>query len=194
MARLRPQEFLSLPSLLSLARAPLAVAFPFAVNRPLAALAVVSAAAATDLLDGWCARRLHRATAIGAVLDPVMDKVFVMTVVVTLALTHKLSLASGLCLASRDLLQAPLVLWLALDRRALEHRTGRFKANVFGKIVTALQFVTILAALWEARSTRVLALASGFSGVVAGLSYWFLILRGDALTRTDRAHAKTGSS
>ena len=71
------------PAWLSLSRIPLAVAFAMAISRPLAALIVLAASALSDVLDGWIARRYHMVTATGAALDPITDKLFVLTVVVT---------------------------------------------------------------------------------------------------------------
>ena len=71
------------PNLLSLARIPLALLFPFASRSVPAALLVLGLAGLTDVLDGWLARRLGAETAIGAVIDPVADKIFALTVMVT---------------------------------------------------------------------------------------------------------------
>src|SRR5262245_39778093 len=57
MGRYRARDLLLPPSLLSFARVPLAAAFPFVHDRPWAAFGVLLASAASDLLDGWWARR-----------------------------------------------------------------------------------------------------------------------------------------
>ena len=59
--------------LLSAVRIPLAIAFPFGSND--VRLALLAAAAASDLLDGQLARRFGSSW-LGAVLDPVADKLF----------------------------------------------------------------------------------------------------------------------
>ena len=45
-------------------------------------------AALTDVLDGYLARLLHEPTIIGAVLDPIADKILLLSTFVTLALMH----------------------------------------------------------------------------------------------------------
>ncbi|TMG79498.1 MAG: CDP-alcohol phosphatidyltransferase family protein, partial [Betaproteobacteria bacterium] len=55
-------------------RFPLAALFPF-VASPTWQLAIVAAAAASDVADGFLARRSGSSRA-GAVLDPVADKFF----------------------------------------------------------------------------------------------------------------------
>ena len=79
----------TLPNLLTVSRilaAPLVGAM-VALGGPdwgAAAFVLFAAAALTDFLDGWLARRLNRASALGRMLDPVADKVMVMIVLASL--------------------------------------------------------------------------------------------------------------
>jgi phosphatidylglycerophosphate synthase len=173
MEPLRLSDVFSIPGFVSLLRIPLAAAFPFALRiGPAAGLAVLIAAGATDVLDGWIARRAGRATATGALLDPTMDKVFVLTVAVTLFLGRRLPFASFLLLGARDLLELPLVVWLALAPQALADRKGSVRANVFGKAATVSQFATIAVATLGSPAVRALSIAAGASGLVAAATYW----------------------
>lgn len=180
MKRLRLADVFSLPGLLSLVRAPLAVAFPFALHSPVAAMAVLFAAALSDVLDGWCARRVGKETVTGAILDPVMDKLFVATVAVTLLATGQLSPLLALLVATRDILELPLAVWVAVDAPKFAERRARVKANVFGKIVTVLQFGTVTAVLVARQYVNAFALASATVGVVAAATYWARMLRDPA--------------
>ena len=81
-------NFLNVPNLLTLARL---LAVPFAVRAILRgqhglALAIVLAAAVTDTIDGAVARRFGLATSVGAYLDPIVDKIFLSAVYISLAL------------------------------------------------------------------------------------------------------------
>lgn len=171
MEAFRPRDLLTIPGFLTLVRVPLALAFPFFVNERVSALAILAAAGMSDVLDGWCARRLGRTTFAGKLVDPIVDKVFVASVALTLLATGRLSLVATLLLGSRDLLELPLVLWLTFDAQARADHVDRLRANVFGKIVTALQFATVVAAIVTNRYVTFLAVLSGFCGVVAGISY-----------------------
>jgi phosphatidylglycerophosphate synthase len=113
----------------------------------------------------------------GGIVDPIMDKLFVGSVAVTLLATGRLSLLATLLLGSRDLVELPIALWLAFDPRARRDRSNQLKANVFGKIVTVLQFTTVVAALAASRYVTLLAVSSGLAGVVAGATYWTLARR-----------------
>ncbi len=173
MTALEARDLVRVPSLLSLLRIPLAAAFPFFIERPAAAIAILCAAGASDVLDGWYARRFHQTTATGAIVDPVTDKIFVLTVALTLVVTGKLSIPILLLLGTRDIGELPLVTWLALDKR-MRDRVHETTSNVLGKAATALQFATVVAAIAGAPAPAVLAAAvsTAILGAAAAIGYW----------------------
>src|ERR1700681_2025321 len=86
------------PNLLTLLRiffVPLLVAALLAPDIPLPvpgeifALAVFLAAAATDLLDGYLARRWGQVTTVGTLLDPIADKLLISAALVSLVEIHR---------------------------------------------------------------------------------------------------------
>jgi CDP-diacylglycerol--glycerol-3-phosphate 3-phosphatidyltransferase/cardiolipin synthase len=178
--RYRARDLLLVPSLLSLMRLPLAASFPYLVDRPWAALAVLAAAGVSDVLDGWYARRHAQTTAMGAVVDPIADKTFVSVVVLTLLARGDLSLPEAALLAAREIGEAPLVAWVALRARrappvappAGREDASAPRANVPGKLATAMQFATVAAALFGAPLRLELALATGVLGAIAAVRYW----------------------
>ena len=46
--------------------------------------------AATDWLDGWVARRYNQISEFGKFMDPISDKIFVVTVLMMLVATHRI--------------------------------------------------------------------------------------------------------
>ena len=84
----------TVPNALTFARllAAPGVAVPFMLlPRPEAdiwALGIFLAAAATDFLDGWLARRLGQESALGRVLDPIADKAMVVIALALLLALH----------------------------------------------------------------------------------------------------------
>jgi cardiolipin synthase len=168
----RFRDLLNLPGMLSLSRIPLAAAFPLLLERPAAALAVLVIAGATDLLDGWVARRYGLVTATGAALDGVTDKLFIMTVAVTLVVSGRLPLEVVLLLSTREIGEAPLVAWFVLSPRARARRAEHPSANALGKIATTLQFVTVAMAIARATAFGPLVIATAVAGAVAAISYW----------------------
>src|SRR4051812_43251361 len=110
------------------------------------ALTVFVTAGVTDGLDGVIARRTVRTT-LGAWLDPMADKLLLVTTFVVLALPN-LELANRLpvwlvvCIISRDVV---IILTVAIVNLAIGRRT--FRPSIFGKIATATYIVTAVAAM-----------------------------------------------
>jgi CDP-diacylglycerol--glycerol-3-phosphate 3-phosphatidyltransferase/cardiolipin synthase len=170
--RFRARDLLLVPGMLSLARIPLAVAFPFCVGSPYIALAILALAGATDVLDGWYARRFDQVTPTGSVLDGITDKGFALTVVVTLLATGRLSPVSLALLCTRELGELPLVAWLALSHRARRAHAERASANAAGKVATVLQFASIASVLFAGAHTDAWITATAIAGAIAAASYW----------------------
>ena len=57
---------------------------PFGINKEFVALAIFLAAAATDLLDGYLARRWGQVTTVGTLLDPIADKLLISAALISL--------------------------------------------------------------------------------------------------------------
>ncbi len=168
----RARDLVRVPGLLSLSRVPLAAAFPFVLGRPLAALAVLTAAGLSDVLDGWYARRFGQVTPTGTALDPVTDKVFVTTVAVSLLVGGCLSVVDVVLLSAREIGELPLVAWLAFNHEARSRRADHPSANLPGKLATALQFGTATAALFHLPHLAWLIGATAAVGALAAASYW----------------------
>jgi CDP-diacylglycerol---glycerol-3-phosphate 3-phosphatidyltransferase len=161
-------DLVGVPGLLSLARVPLAVLFVLLGTRPPWALALLALAAISDVLDGWSARRLHQATATGAVLDGVADKVFALAVVTTLLRAGWLSPLGLLLLATREIGELLLAAWVLLSGRS---RAGRHEANVLGKLTTLCQFATAVMLVLRLPGTRLGLVATAVAGAAAAIAY-----------------------
>lgn len=171
MSEYRSQDLILLPNMLSGARIPLAVAFPLASGNAPLALGVLAIAGATDVLDGWAARKLGQATPMGAFVDGVADKVFAASVLGTLVSTGMLSPVGALLLATRELGELPLALRVLMSKRARVTEVER-KANGIGKVATVLEFATVLAVLAKAPGKKLLLAATAVCGAAAAASYW----------------------
>ena len=105
-------------------------------------------AGVTDALDGLIARRAGQRTTLGAWLDPMADKLLLVTMFVMLTLpeigsANRLPLWFTVLVISRDV---AIVLTVAVINLAIGHRT--FRPSVFGKVATATYVVTGVAALY----------------------------------------------
>jgi cardiolipin synthase len=176
-ARLRARDLLSVPGLLSLSRLPLAASFPFVVSSPPAAFAVLAVAAATDILDGWWARRFRQMTATGAALDPLTDKVFAVSVGISLVSAQVLTAGQVLLLGTRELGEILLVLRCATGTASRRRHAGSQSANGTGKLVTVLQFAAVTSALFEAQPTGGLVAITAVAGAIAAVLYGRQALR-----------------
>ena len=112
------------------------------------ALLTFMAAGATDLLDGLIARMAGQKTDLGAWLDPMADKLLLVTMFVMLTLpdigsANRLPLWFTVLVISRDV---AIVLTVAVINLAVGPRT--FRPSIFGKIATATYILTGVAALY----------------------------------------------
>jgi cardiolipin synthase len=112
------------------------------------ALVVFLTAALTDLLDGFIARATGEKTTLGAWLDPLADKLLLVTMFVILTVPgigdpNRLPLWFTVLVISRDV---AIVATVAVVNLAIGPRT--FRPSIYGKIATALYVGTGVAALY----------------------------------------------
>ncbi|MGH7448207.1 MAG: CDP-alcohol phosphatidyltransferase family protein [Longimicrobiales bacterium] len=157
-------RWLNLPNAVSLLRFPLAALFPIANGT--ARIAIVAAAAASDLIDGRLARRTGQVTRVGEMLDPVADKAFMLAALITLAVDGPLPLWTLPLLLTRDVGVALGAVVLALRGVRV-----RMTARPAGKLVTWLQFLGIgILLLWPDAAAWI-ALTVGLAGLLALFDY-----------------------
>jgi CDP-diacylglycerol--glycerol-3-phosphate 3-phosphatidyltransferase/cardiolipin synthase len=123
---------------LTLLRIPMAVAFVVAPSSDWR-LAILAAAAATDLLDGPIARRFG-SSRFGAVLDPVADKLFMAAAFGVVLFSRKLAIYEIVGVLLRD-----LVATVAFIVTAITRRPAAIPARIGGKAVTVAQVLTLAA-------------------------------------------------
>lgn len=109
---------------------------------------------ATDLLDGWLARRWRAETRLGAILDPLADKLLILALLVAAFTRDLLPTWMLASLLLRDL--GLLLLGLFGLCYLTPSQRKPFQARLWGKAVTGLQFasclllVAIPSPLWKA--------------------------------------------
>jgi cardiolipin synthase len=112
------------------------------------ALITFFAASLTDLLDGLIARATGQKTTLGAWLDPMADKLLLVTMFVMLTLpdigsANRLPLWFTVLVISRDV---AIVLTVAVVNLAIGRRT--FRPSIFGKVATATFVLTGVVTLY----------------------------------------------
>lgn len=164
---------LTLPNAVSMSRLVLASLFVVVPNQP-ARVAIVAVAGATDMLDGWLARRTRTASRLGAIIDPIADRLFVLAVILAFLLEGALTWGQTLLLLSRDVATtigffvARTVSWL---------RPVQLKARLPGKLVTALQMAVLVSVLLVPAAVHTLVLLVGAVSVVAIVDYTLMLWR-----------------
>ena len=135
---------LTLANQLTILRIVLTPAFVLLVvyGRLGAALLVFLTAGVTDALDGVIARRAGQRTSLGAWLDPMADKLLLVTTFIVLTLpeiplTHHLPLWLTVLVISRDIV---IVAVVAIVNLAVGPRT--FRPTMLGKMTTAAFILT----------------------------------------------------
>jgi cardiolipin synthase len=135
------------------------------------ALAVFLAAAVTDLLDGYVARRRGSQSRLGAFLDPLADKLLLMASFVTLTWLKALPFWIAAVVISRDLILAIGALAIHIVGARLTPRpTWAGKFATFFQVLVVLSGVLTRFYQVQTGATAVIWLAAIFT-VISGLQY-----------------------
>lgn len=145
------------------------------------ALAIFVAAGLSDGIDGFLARRFDMRSAIGAYLDPIADKLMLMSSYLFLAIPSypaqvKVPVWLAVMVISRDilLLLVALLMILATGRR-------RFPPSWVGKVTTVTQIITVLfvlcANVWDWPEPLVLIAfgATATATILSGFDYVYRV-------------------
>ena len=136
-----------LPNLITFLRLALVPAMAWALARGAYGIATIIffAAAVSDLLDGFIARRFHLTSRLGAALDPIADKLNMFVATVILAMQELVPLWLAIAIVLRDVV---IVVGAAVFRAI----TGsiEFKPTMISKVNTALEFALLLAVMANA--------------------------------------------
>ncbi len=168
----RRPSMLTLPNLLSASRFPLAAAF-LATEATSVRVALIGAASLTNVLDGWLARR-QQTTRLGALLDPIADKTFVLVAISAFLIAGEISTLEYFVILLRDFATAVGFL-VAYMRSDLDPKN--FKARMSGKVVTVLQLATVLALVLHAAILQPLIWAVGAASLWAIVDYTLFLRR-----------------
>jgi cardiolipin synthase len=101
-------------------------------------LVVFSIIALSDALDGYIARTRNQKTALGAILDPIADKLLLTASFLTLAYLNLIPVWLMVIVVSRDgmLIAGALIVHILTGKLSVS-------PSILGKITTLIQFVTI---------------------------------------------------
>ncbi len=104
----------------------------------LIATSLFIAAAITDWLDGYLARRLNQTSAFGAFLDPVADKLMIAAALIVLVWLQRADAVIAVVIIGREIAVSAMREWMA--------KIGQSKSvavNFLGKIKTISQMIAV---------------------------------------------------
>ena len=143
------------------------------------ALLVFILAAASDGLDGYIARRAKQKTELGSVLDPIADKVLILSAFICLSISEALPVSVKpptyvpIVIISRDAIILLGAILIYIIKGSFEA-----KPTLISKITTFLQMTTVISILLKlALSPFLWNIAVGFT-VLSGIDY---VIRGSRL-------------
>lgn len=175
----------TVPNFITLLRLAIIPGFLYCISegRHAAALGLFLVAGASDGIDGFIARRLDMKSAFGAALDPIADKLMMMSSYVMLSIPSypgRVHVPPGLTILviSRDFLMMLVALLIILTTNI-----RNFPPTRIGKTNTVVQIVTILAVLcldlWKLPRAfaTVPFVATAVFTTASGLQYVYLVAR-----------------
>ena len=115
-------------------------------HQNLIATSLFIAAAITDWLDGYLARRLNQMSAFGAFLDPVADKLMIAAALIVLVWLQRVDAIIAVVIIGREIAVSALREWMA--------KIGQSKSvavNFLGKIKTISQMIAVPLLLYNER-------------------------------------------
>ncbi|MBO8171982.1 MAG: CDP-alcohol phosphatidyltransferase family protein [Bacillaceae bacterium] len=115
---------------------------PHPYHNELAFLVLLSAGL-TDVIDGYLARKNNQVTQLGIMLDPLADKLMMLTVVLSFLISGRIDLWAALIFFFRD---AAMIV-----SSFIFHLQGKktVPANFFGKLTTVLFYIAFLFVMFD---------------------------------------------
>ena len=172
---------MSIPNLITLARILLVpvVVWAIASNQMLVAFLLFAVAGISDAVDGFLAKRFGMASQLGAFLDPLADKVLIVSIYVSFGIVDVLPRWLVILVVSRDLLIVGGIIFSWIVNKPVS-----VKPHMVSKINTAVQLLLVglvLAALgfgfdpgWLLSLTIALVAALTLASVAIYLREWVI--------------------
>jgi len=138
-------RILSIPNLLTVVRIILTPVAVYAIlsNQPWLALILMMGAGITDMLDGAIARYFNQRTTVGAYLDPLADKIMLISMFVTLFAVDQVPLYLFLAVVFRD-----VVIVLGAVAYEMVTHSLTMEPSLISKATTFMQIVYVALTLW----------------------------------------------
>ncbi|MCL2003274.1 MAG: CDP-diacylglycerol--glycerol-3-phosphate 3-phosphatidyltransferase [Oscillospiraceae bacterium] len=159
-----------IPNIITLARVALIPVFMGCMGAGwrVAALVIFSVASATDFVDGFLARRMGQVTNFGKVIDPLADKLLVLTALIYFIREDSVAVWVAVVVLARELMVSALRIVAASEGRVLA-------ADLSGKVKTVTQIFCVIAILTVWHRVEMfpsVAICDFASWVMAAVTVW----------------------
>ncbi|MBL4821232.1 MAG: CDP-alcohol phosphatidyltransferase family protein [Gammaproteobacteria bacterium] len=162
----------NIPNTITVSRIVIAAIFPFCPES--LHFALILTGLATEFLDGFLARLFNWTSYLGQVLDPIADKLFVLSVSLTWVWLGKLTVLQWLLLGLRDF--GVLFIFLTLLLLGKVRSVKSVKARFPSKLTTAFQYLVFIMVLFgNLEYLTPLAIVTAAIGLAATLQYIYLL-------------------
>ncbi len=142
------------------------------LNR-LLALLTFAVAAICDGVDGYIARHYNQRSELGAILDPLADKLLLVSGIVVLSLQNLPHLEPIPLWLTGTIIGRDILLLVGLLVIQMTVGKVRVRPRILGKVATVLQMVVVIWILlkWDAKWLLGLTIAAAFCTGISGLLY-----------------------
>lgn len=165
---------MNIPNFLTIFRILLVPVFViFVINGELElALIVFIVAGITDGLDGLIARVLNQRTVIGTYLDPIADKMLLISAYLSLTLKNLLPVWLSVTVISRDVI---IISGIAII--SLMGKTADIRPSMISKFTTVFQILTVIITLYPnpftPRQIQLFIVSAALFTIISGLQYMY---------------------
>ena len=137
------------------------------------AILVFAVAAISDAVDGFLARHLNQSSKLGAILDPLADKLLLVSGIVILSLDHRPILPSIPIWLTTLVISRDAILPLGTILISYTGAVPKVRPRLMGKLATVTQMTMILWALFKAplAGLQALIVLSGLLTFASGVQY-----------------------
>lgn len=148
----RYNSSISIPNLLTIVRILLAPIFILLMLRHLytEALLVFAAAGLSDGLDGFIARYFNQRTALGAYLDPMADKLLLVSAYIVMVVMEVIPDWVAVIVIARD-----VIISLGIAIFTITEKPYEVSPSIVSKFTTATQILLVLVSLFDPAHTRI---------------------------------------
>jgi cardiolipin synthase len=171
------QSPISIPNVLTIVRILLTPVFIILMLQHLYthALLVFAAAGLSDGLDGFIARYFNQRTALGAILDPVADKMLLVSAYIVLVVMDVIPDWLAVIVIARD-----VIISLGIAIFTITEKKYDVHPSIISKCTTASQILLVLVSLFDPAQTQIAAVhpplqwATAIITTISGLHYIYV--------------------